>query len=61
MCKGRLHEKIDVQQVTLLSKDCPILDDWISDDRSHYKRRSINLARLTFGLGRVEDTWKLSF
>jgi hypothetical protein len=57
MCKDRVYAKYR-QQVTSLSKGCPILDDWIQDDRSTHKRRAINLARTLFGLQSVESVWK---
>jgi hypothetical protein len=41
-------------QVTSLSNECPILDDWMQEDRNHYKRRSINFTRYLFGLGIIE-------
>lgn len=56
MCKDRLYNG-HKQQVTSLSKKCPMLDDWIQEDRSAYKRRFINLTRSIFGLGSVETVW----
>ena len=53
MCKNRLYNG-HRQQVTSLSKVCPMLDDWIEEDRSEYKRTSINFTRHLFDLPPVE-------
>ena len=53
MCKHRLYNEHN-SQVTSLSNECPILDDWMQEDRNHYKRRSIIFTRYLFGLGIIE-------
>lgn len=58
MCKDRLYNG-HKSQITSLSKHCPMLDDWIANDSTEYKRRSINMTRLLFGLARVEDVWRM--
>ena len=53
MCKNRIN-KDKLSQVTSLAKHCPLLDQYIQDDRSQYSRVSINHSRFIFGLGPVE-------
>jgi len=58
MCKNRLYDDRPDPQVSRLSKSCPILNEFIQNDRSMYSRVSINLARFTFDLCTVEKAWK---